>query len=372
MGTSHRAGICGETLPRSSPGSRPRHEAGEVQAGEAGPFRPATRADMGLLEDAIAVYSYVGLWISLSAGVILYNKYILTRFGFPFPVTLTMMHMAFCSVLAFVIVRVLKLVKGVNMTRDVYVQKIVPVGFLFAIVLWLGNSAYVYLSVAFIQMVKALMPCVVYLVGVAFKVESFKTRVMANMVAIAVGVSIASYGELNFHAFGFALLMASIVCEAVRVVSIQLLLTAADIKLNSVTTLYYVSPACFAFLTVPFVFLELPKLLAADDVNVNPAVLLSNATLAFALNVSVYLLIGKTSALTMNVAGVIKDWILIFISSMLFDAPISALQLWGYLLAFAAVCYYNYTKFKEREAASAAGAGAGDGGKEMQQKTAAA
>jgi hypothetical protein len=166
--------------------------------------------------------------------------------------------------------------------------------------------------------------------------------------------------------------MASIACEAVRVVSIQLLLTAADIKLNSVTTLYYVSPACFAFLTVPFVFLELPRLLTADDVNVNPAVLLSNATLAFALNVSVYLLIGKTSALTMNVAGVIKDWILIFISSMLFDAPISALQLWGYLLAFAAVCYYNYTKFKEREAASAAGAGAERGGKEMPQKSGAA
>ena len=311
---------------------------------------------MGLLEDAIAVYSYVGLWISLSAGVILYNKYILTSFGFPFPVTLTMIHMAFCSVAAFVIVRVLKVVKGVNMTRDAYVQKIVPVGFLFAVVLWLGNSAYVYLSVAFIQMVKALMPCVVYLVGVAFKVESFKTRVMANMVAIA------SYGELNFHAFGFALLMASIACEATRVVSIQLLLTAADIKLNSVTTLYYVSPACLAFLTVPFVFLELPALLTADDVNVNPAVLLSNAALAFALNVSVYLLIGKTSALTMNVAGVIKDWILIFISSMLFDAPISALQLWGYLLAFAAVCYYNYAKFREREAASAAGAGAGPGG----------
>jgi hypothetical protein len=29
---------------------------------------------------------------------------------------------------------------------------------------------------------------------------------------------------------------------AVRVVSIQILLTSADIKLNSVTTLYYVSP----------------------------------------------------------------------------------------------------------------------------------
>ena len=87
-------------------------EAGQA-AGEADSDRNTeTRATMGLLEDAIATYSYVGLWISLSAGVILYNKYVLTSFGFPFPVTLTMIHMAFCSVLAFVIVRVLKVVKA--------------------------------------------------------------------------------------------------------------------------------------------------------------------------------------------------------------------------------------------------------------------
>ena len=35
-------------------------------------------------------YSYVGLWITLSAGVIMYNKYVLSYFGFPFPVALTM------------------------------------------------------------------------------------------------------------------------------------------------------------------------------------------------------------------------------------------------------------------------------------------
>jgi hypothetical protein len=86
----------------------------------------------------------------------------------------------------------------------------------------------------------------------------------------------------------------------------------------------------------------------AEDINLNPVVLLSNDTLAFALNLSVYLLIGETSALTMNVAGVIKEWILIFLSSLLFDAPISAMQLWGYFLAFAAVCYYNYQKYLEQ------------------------
>jgi hypothetical protein len=66
---------------------------------------------------------------------------------------------------------------------------------------------------------------------------------------------------------------------------------------------------------------------------------------------SVYLLIGKTSALTMNVAGVVKDWLLIFISSALFDAPITKLQLFGYGISFVAVCYYNYSKYKDREKA---------------------
>jgi hypothetical protein len=37
-----------------------------------------------------------------------------------------------------------------------------------------------------------------------------------------------------------------------------------------------------------------------------------------ALNLSVFLLIGKTSALTMNIAGVVKDWILIGLSVLLF------------------------------------------------------
>ena len=47
---------------------------------------------------------------------------------------------------------------------------------------------------------------------------------------------------------------------------------------------------------------------AAEHIHFNKSVLLSNALSAFALNLAVFLLIGKTSALTMNIAGVIKDW----------------------------------------------------------------
>lgn len=47
------------------------------------------------------------LWIVLSAAVIMANKYILDRDmgGFPYPLTLTCTHMAFCSLFAWLLVR---------------------------------------------------------------------------------------------------------------------------------------------------------------------------------------------------------------------------------------------------------------------------
>jgi hypothetical protein len=50
-------------------------------------------------------YGYVAFWIVASAGVILYNKWILTVWGFDYPITLTMWHMAFCSFVSAVLVR---------------------------------------------------------------------------------------------------------------------------------------------------------------------------------------------------------------------------------------------------------------------------
>lgn len=42
-------------------------------------------------------YALMALWISLSATVILFNKFVLSYSGFPYPIALTMVHMAFCS-----------------------------------------------------------------------------------------------------------------------------------------------------------------------------------------------------------------------------------------------------------------------------------
>jgi hypothetical protein len=107
-------------------------------------------------------------------------------------------------------------------------------------------------------------------------------------------LSVAGAGELNFNLVGVIFQSGSIVTESFRLCLIQILLQvmpsrcsqysrhpsslllerrsnrhpivcgggpqAQGIKLNPVTTLYYIAPACFAFLCVPFTFIEYPKM----------------------------------------------------------------------------------------------------------------
>ena len=43
---------------------------------------------------------------------------------------------------------------------------------------------------------------------------------------------------------------------------------------------------------------------------------------------AVFLLIGKTSALTMNIGGVVKDWMLIGLSVLLYKCAVPAQRGW--------------------------------------------
>ncbi|KAI3928760.1 hypothetical protein MKW98_024361 [Papaver atlanticum] len=306
----------------------------------------------GVVKKILISYAYVGIWIFLSFTVIVYNKYILDKkmFNWPFPISLTMIHMGFCSSLAFILVRVLKLVEPVSMSRELYISSVVPIGALYSLSLWFSNSAYIYLSVSFIQMLKALMPVAVYSIGVLFKKETFKTETMANMLSISFGVAIAAYGEAKFDTWGVILQLAAVAFEATRLVLIQILLTSKGITLNPITSLYYVAPCCLVFLFVPWVVVEFPVLRDTSSFHFDWAIFGTNSFCAFALNLAVFLLVGKTSALTMNVAGVVKDWLLIAFSWSVIRDTVTPINLVGYGVAFLGVCYYNAVKLKALKA----------------------
>ena len=273
--------------------------------------------------------------------------------------------MVFCTSVATIMVRVVGATKSLNMPKKEYVNRVIPIGALYAASLWLSNSAYLHLSVSFIQMTKALMPGLVYVCGVAFGMEKLTRVTSFNMFIIAIGVAIAAYGEINFIYIGVVEQLSALVFEALRLMLVQVLITRQGYAMNPIQSLYYVSPACAACLALPFAAVELPEILADIHLEIDYGMLLLNALTAFALNLAVFLLIGKTSALTMNIAGVIKDWMLIFASQHMFGNTVTFLNYLGYVIAFLAVGMYNYNKLKaakRKEAAAKAEAAAKGGG----------
>ena len=100
---------------------------------------------------------YVAAWITMSSGVILFNKWILDTAGFRFPIILTTWHLAFGTLMTQILARTTTLLDGrkkVKMTGRIYLRAIMPIGLFFSLSLICGNLTYLYLSVAFIQMLK--------------------------------------------------------------------------------------------------------------------------------------------------------------------------------------------------------------------------
>lgn len=302
----------------------------------------------------LLTYLYLLIYICLSSGVILYNKWVLSPkyFKFPFPITLTMIHMGFSALVAVVLVRVLKVVAPVKMTFQIYATCVIPISAFFASSLWFGNTAYLHISVAFIQMLKALMPVATFLVAVVCGTDKLRCDLFLNMLLVSVGVVVSSYGEIHFNAIGTLYQVTGIFAEALRLVLTQVLLQKKGLTLNPITSLYYIAPCSFLFLFVPWYLLEKPTM-EIFQIQFNFWIFFSNALCALALNFSIFLVIGRTGAVTIRVAGVLKDWILIALSTIVFpESTITGLNIIGYAIALLGVVMYNYLKVKDVRASS--------------------
>ncbi|KAH7280376.1 hypothetical protein KP509_37G064400 [Ceratopteris richardii] len=168
-----------------------------------------------------------------------------------------------------------------------------------------------------------------------------------NMILVSFGVAISSFGEIHFNITGTAYQVTGILAEALRLVLTQVLLQKKGLSLNPITSLYYIAPCSFLFLFVPWFLLEKPEM-EAQQVTFNFWIFFSNALCALALNISVFLVIGRTGAITVRVAGVLKDWILIALSTLVFpESKLTGLNIIGYAIALTGVVIYNYIKLKD-------------------------
>ncbi|GAB7351951.1 hypothetical protein MBLNU459_g2483t1 [Dothideomycetes sp. NU459] len=286
---------------------------------------------------------YIVAWITLSSSVILFNKWILDTANFRFPIFLTTWHLSFAAIVTQIMARfttTLDSRKKVPMTRKTYVKVIVPIGVFFSLSLVFGNMAYLYLSVAFIQMLKATAPVAVLLATWAFKLGEPSLKTFGNIMIIVFGVALASFGEIRFVVIGVVYMMGGIFFEAVRLVMIQRLLSA-DFKMDALVSLYYFAPICAILNGCLTLIFEAPRMTMDDFARVGYSILLLNAMAAFVLNFSSLMLIGKTSSLVLTLSGVLKNIMIVFASMIMFHDPVSGLQFFGFGVALLGLVFYQ-------------------------------
>jgi drug/metabolite transporter (DMT)-like permease len=299
----------------------------------------------------VSAWIYIVFWISISCTMILFNKAVLDQLKFPYPMFLTTWHMVFATVCTQIMAQATNMLPGVKekkVTREVFINKIVPVSLFFAVSLVLSNKSYIYLSVSYIQMLKAFTPVAVLIFSFFSGLEKASCTEVYIVLVICVGVALASAGESYFSLVGFTFQSLAILAESSRLVLTNILMK--QLKLDPLSSLYYIAPLCAAFIGVAclvFEFQDLPI-----DRIVSPtflAVLMVNGCIAFTLNIAVVLLISNTSALVLTLAGIIKDILLVFLSIVIFGSPVTPLQYAGYGVALMGLnLHKEYKKNPER------------------------
>lgn len=176
-----------------------------------------------------------------------------------------------------------------------YIRTILPIGILYSSSLVFSNVVYLYLSVAFIQMLKSTGPVCVLIASWIWGVAQPNSTTLLNIMLIVFGVGLASLGEIEFSWLGFIFQMCGTISEAVRLVMIQVMLSSEGLRMDPLVGLYYYAPVCTVMNFVVVIFSEGPKFQWEDVTKAGYGMLFLNAFVAFILNVvSVFLVSPKT------------------------------------------------------------------------------
>ncbi|KAG1800275.1 TPT-domain-containing protein [Suillus plorans] len=326
----------------------------------------------------------IPVWIALSSGVIIYNNYIYNTLNFKFPVFLVTWHLTFAAIGTRVLQRTTHLLDGakdVPVSKDMFLRSILPIGLLFSGSLILSNTAYLYLSVAYIQMLKAFTPVAILLITWATRISEPSRKLLIIVLMISSGVAVTSKGERFFSWIGFVIQAGGVGFEATRLVLIQTLLHG--LKMDPLVSLHLYAPVCalINLCVIPFTEGLEPlrivwgsiigsythamsavsgeaasnatvsivgasgELLAAIGEEAAPRItpffLLTNALLAFLLNIAAVFLVGAGSGLVLTLAGVLKDVLLVTGSVVIWGGSVGILQALGYSIALCGLVMFK-------------------------------
>ncbi|CAM0912817.1 unnamed protein product [Alopecurus aequalis] len=322
------------------------------------------RAERAALAPAVVLKTvfYILVWYTFSTCLTLYNKTLLgDKLGkFPAPLLMNTVHFALQAVLSKIIMlfQAKGLDTAVEMSWKDYFMRVVPTALGTALDINLSNASLVFITVTFATMCKSASPIFLLLFAFAFRLESPSIKLLGIIVVISVGVLLTVARETDFDFWGFIFVTLAAVMSGFRWSMTQILLQKDSYGLKDpITLMSHVTPVMAIATMVLSLLLDPWSDFRKNTYFDNPwhvmrsfLLMLIGGSLAFFMVLTEYILVSATSAITVTIAGVVKEAVTILVAVFYFHDEFTWLKgvgLFTIMVGVSLFNWYKYDKFKK-------------------------
>jgi solute carrier family 35, member E3 len=280
---------------------------------------------------------YLALNACSSIGIVFTNKVVFQVYNFKYGTLLTFIHFIF----TFVGLEICRQC-GMFELKRIDLKKILPLCISFCGFVALTNLSLVYNSVGFYQLMKVLTTPIIVVIQTLFYNETFPTNIKLSLALTCVGVAIATVTDSEANLIGTLVAISALLVTCMYQIWVGT--KQKELECSSYQLLYWQAPIS-AVILVPIIPLldDLSTLSEWPSSDATAAIIISSL-LAFLVNLSIFLVIGKTSPVTYNVLGHFKLTIILTLGFIVFNAPVDYRNITGVLVTLSGVFWYTHIK----------------------------
>ncbi|KAM3351362.1 hypothetical protein ACQJBY_023388 [Aegilops geniculata] len=300
----------------------------------------------------------IASWYTLSTCLTLYNKEMLGKrmWKFPAPFLMNTVHFTMQAVASRVIVwfqqRGMEAERNPMSWKD-YFLRVVPTALATALDINLTNISFVFITVTFATMCKSGAPIFILLFAFLFRLEKPSFNILGIMLIVSVGVLLTVAKETQFNLWGFIFIMLAAVMSGFRWCMTQILLQKEEYGLkNPFTLMSYVTPVMAITTAIISIAMDPWHEVRASHFFDSPAhilrsilLMLLGGALAFFMVLTEYVLVSVTSAVTVTIAGIVKEAVTILVAVLFFNDPFTWLKGFGLATIIFGVSLFNLYKY---------------------------
>ncbi|KFP39347.1 Solute carrier family 35 member C2, partial [Chlamydotis macqueenii] len=213
----------------------------------------------------------------------------------------------------------------------------------------LSNWSFLYVTVSLYTMTKSSAILFILLFSLLFKLEEVRVALLLVVLLIAGGLFMFTYKSTQFNTQGFVLVLCASFLGGIRWTLTQILMQKAELGLqNPIDIMFHLQPLMFLGLFPLFaVFEGLPLSISEKLFHFHEDLvgkLFLGGILAFGLGFSEFLLVSRTSSLTLSIAGIFKEICILFLATRLLGDHLSLLNWLGFAVCLSGISLHVILK----------------------------